>query len=298
MITVLLLAATLSDPYQIFGMARARWGAQHYPEKIAYTVAVDVVESGARKTERYEAGYDAAEESLLVDPVSDREKAHPYYVPGGFGFNIALSGQGRPDPDVDFFGVPFLAPNYSFGIGVTPRGSASPPPDPMELVREVRAEFHDPLAPSRSVPVPAASPGLREIAAVSTRTRTYDINLVGIEPVDGTPAYHLILHPVRDPGRYRLRDLWIDTQSYDPRKLVEGLNFVRGPGTAVAWSVTFEQSGGASYIATETALAPTRLGRHHYSTVSIAFENVRAVDRFSYGVSSFVPDGTLILDEP
>ena len=298
MITVLLLAATLSDPYQIFGMARARWGAQHYPEKIAYTVAVDVVESGARKTERYEAGYDAAEESLLVDPVSDREKAHPYYVPGGFGFNIALSGQGRPDPDVDFFGVPFLAPNYSFGIGVTPRGSASPPPDPMELVREVRAEFHDPLAPSRSVPVPAASPGLREIAAVSTRTRTYDINLVGIEPVDGTPAYHLILHPVRDPGRYRLRDLWIDTQSYEPRKLVEGLNFVRGPGTAVAWSVTFEQSGGASYIATETALAPTRLGRHHYSTVSIAFENVRAVDRFSYGVSSFVPDGTLILDEP
>ena len=280
MITVLLLAATLSDPYQIFGMARARWGAQHYPEKIAYTVAVNVVESGARKTERYEAGYDAAEESLLVDPVSDREKAHPYYVPGGFGFNIALSGQGRPDPDVDFFGVPFLAPNYSFGIGVTPRGSASPPPDPMELVREVRAEFHDPLAPSRSVPVPAASPGLREIAAVSTRTRTYDINLVGIEPVNGTPAYHLILHPVRDPGRYRLRDLWIDTQSYDPRKLVEGLNFVRGPGTAVAWSVTFEQSGGASYIATETALAPTRLGRHHYSTVSIAFENVRAVTDF------------------
>jgi hypothetical protein len=48
MIAALLMSATLTDPYQVFGMARARWEAQHYPEKIAYTVAVDVVESGVR----------------------------------------------------------------------------------------------------------------------------------------------------------------------------------------------------------------------------------------------------------
>lgn len=207
MIAALLMSATLTDPYQVFRMARARWEAQHYPEKIAYSVAVEVVENGVRKAERYEAGYDAAEGTLLVDPVSDREKAHPYYAPGGFGFNVALFGQGRPNPDVDFFGVPFLAPNYSFGIGVAPRGRASPSFDPMELVREIRAEFHDLQPPSRNVPVPAASPGLRQIAVVSTRTRTYDITLAGIEPVDGTQAYHLVLRPVRDPGRYRLRDL-------------------------------------------------------------------------------------------
>jgi hypothetical protein len=298
MIAALLMSATLTDPYQVFGMARERWEAQHYPEKIAYTVAVDVVEKGVRKTERYEAGYDAVEDTPLVDPVSDREKAHPYYAPGGFGFNVALFGQGRPNPDVDFFGVPFLAPNYSFGIGATPRGSASPPPDPMELVREIRAEFDDPLPPWRNVPVPAASPGLREIAVVSARTRTYDITLSGIEPVEGALAYHLVLHPLRDPGRYRLRDLWIDAQNYAPCKLVVGLNFVNGPGTAVPWSVTFEQIGGASYIASETTLTPTKFERHQYSAVSIAFENVRAIQRFSYGVSSFVPSDTLILDEP
>jgi hypothetical protein len=67
MIAALLVSATLTDPYQIFGMARVRWEAQRYPEKVAYTVAVDIVESGVRKTQRYEAGYDAAEESLLVD---------------------------------------------------------------------------------------------------------------------------------------------------------------------------------------------------------------------------------------
>lgn len=62
--------------------------------------------------------------------------------------------------------------------------------------------------------------------------------------------------------------------------------------------MTFEQTGGASYIASETTLAPTKLGRHHYSALSIAFENVRAGDRFLYGVSSFVPGDTLILEEP
>ena len=242
MITAVLLAVTLSDPYQIFGMARARWEAQHYPERIAYTVAVQVVENGNRKTQRYDAGYDAAQDLLLVDPISDREKAHPYHPPGGFGVNVALVGQGRPNPDVDFFGVPFLAPNYSFGIGVTPRGSAAPPPDPMELVRQIRAELHDPMPRSRNIPAPAASPSLKEIAVVSTRSRTYDISLAGIDLIDGLPAYHLVLHPVRDPGRYRLRDLWVDTETFVPVKLVEGLNFVTGPGTTVPWSVRFNQA--------------------------------------------------------
>ena len=49
MIAALLVSATLTDPYQIFGMARVRWEAQRYPEKVAYTVAVDIVESGVRK---------------------------------------------------------------------------------------------------------------------------------------------------------------------------------------------------------------------------------------------------------
>jgi hypothetical protein len=291
-------AATLTDPYQIFSMARARWEAQHYPEKIAYTVAVQVVENGNRKTQRYDAGYDAAQDVLVVDPVSDHEKAHPYHPPGGFGVNVPLVGQGRPNPDVDFFGVPFLAPNYSFGIGVTPRGSALPPPDPMELVREIRAELHDPLPRSRTTPSPAASPGLKEIAVVSTRTRTYDISLAGIEPVDGVPTYHLVLHAMRDPGRYRLRDLWVDTETFVPHKLVEALNFVTGPGTTVPWSVRFSQIDGASYVSTEIALGPTKYARHNYESVAIAFEDVRALDRFPYGISSFVPDDTLTINEP
>lgn len=297
MIPALLMSVMLIDPYTIFGMARARWEAQRYPEKLAYTVAVEVVENGTPKTERYDAGYDAAQDTLLVDAVSDREKAHPYYVPGGLGFNVAAAGQGRADPDVDFLGVPFLAPNYSFGIGVTPRGSAAPPPDPMEIVREIRAEFHDPMPSSRNLRLRAAPP-LQEIAVVSTRTRAYVVSLAGIDSIDGMPAYHLVLRPVRDPGQYRLRDLWVDTQTYVPRKLVEGLNFAHGPGTAVPWSVTFEQIHGSSYVVSETALGPMKLGRHHYASVTIAFENLSEVDGFPRGISSFVPGDTLILEEP
>jgi len=90
----------------------------------------------------------------------------------------------------------------------------------------------------------------------------------------------------------------VDVRTYAPIKLVEALNFVTGPGTAVPWSTTFDRIGGASYVATETALAPIQLKKHDYSSATVAFENVHPVDRIETGLGTFVPDDTLILSEP
>jgi hypothetical protein len=299
-----LLAASLAtatpaaaDPYQIFAQSRRYWESQRYPMMLEYDVAVSVVEHGTAKTERYQMGYDGSDGSLAFDPVSDYEQAHPYY-PHGFNFALPFVGPIHAPPLVDFLGVPMLAPNYGFGIGATPR---SIPPDQLssaELVREVRAAFHDPDPRASATPSPSPSPGLREIAVVSTRVRTYDITLVGIESIDGEPVYHLKLRPLRDPSDNRLRELWIDTSSYAPRKLVEALNFVSGPGTTVPWSVTFAQSGNVSYIDRETALAPVTFEKHHYSDASLSFENVHEVDKFSGDLSRFVPDQTQLMIEP
>jgi hypothetical protein len=49
---------------------------------------------------------------------------------------------GRPDPESDFFGVPLLAPNYSFALGATALTPPPQKPSDAELVREIRAEFH------------------------------------------------------------------------------------------------------------------------------------------------------------
>ncbi len=300
---LVLAAATLQavDPnagYEIFGRTRLAWEAQHYPALLEYQVAITVTENGRRKTERYRSAYDAAENVVHFNSVSDYEEAHPYYAPGGFGFTSPFDPIHSTNASMDFLGIPMLAPNYSFGLGTTPRGTEESKPSDAELVKEIRREFHDPMPRDRPAPTPEPGPELREIAVVEARSRAYAISLVGIENVATRPAYHLRLRPLHDPGRFRLRELWVDTTTYAPIELVEALNFVNGPGTAVPWSITFDRIGGASYIATETALAPMQLKKHGYSSASISFENVRSVAYIETGLSTFVPDDTLILTEP
>jgi hypothetical protein len=285
------------DAYAIFARTRHYWETQTYPGFLQYTVVVTVVEHGRTKVERYESGYDGYDGTLVFDPISDYEKAHPFF-PHGINIGAPSTAPGRPDPESDFFGVPMLAPNYAFGIGVTALTPAPQKPSDAELVREIRAEFHDPDPRLSAAPSPKASPGLREIAIVVSKTQAYDISLLGTEQIDGTDAFHLAMRPLRDPGKYRLRELWVDTTTYAPRKLVEALNFVTGPGTMVPWTVTFAQIGGNTYVDQETTMAPTSLQNHHYSQVTVSLENVRAVASFPRGLSAFVPEDTLPMSEP
>ncbi len=279
-------APTTLTPYQIFAHAKQYWEAQRYPERLQYTVAVSVVEGGKTRTERYRCGYDGGTGEILFDPVSDYEAAHPH-VPKGIDFYIPILHLGKPEPPVDYLGVPDISPNYGFGIGTTSLTPAASAPTAEELVREIRAEFHDPYP--RPTPTPIPTPGLREIVAVISKTKAYDITLEGIDDTERGPAYHLRMRPLREPGKYRLRDLWVDTATFAPRKLIEGLNFVAGPGTIVPWSVSFDPIDGALYIDQETALAPMHYGGLIYTQASVTLADVHAVSRFDVGLSSFQP---------
>lgn len=295
-----LASATTSgaDPYEIFARAKQYWQRQHYPAMLEYTVTVRVVQGGKELVEHYRSGYDNEAATVAFDAVSDVEAAHPVR-PHGIGFAIPGFNFSPPAAPVDYLGVPILAPNYGFGIGTTPLTEPPHRPTDAELVREVRAAFHDP--DPRAQPVATSTPDttLHEIAEVVSKSRAYDIALLGIDAVDGGSAYHLQLRPLYDPGRYRLRQLWVDTNTFAPRKLVQALNFVNGPGTMVPWGVTFQNAAGALYIATETALAPLRYERRTYSQASVSIENVHPVDGFSPGLSTFVPDdGPLLMEEP
>jgi len=286
------------DAYEIFARAREYWESQHYPQMLQYDVAVRVVEGRTVRIERYASGYDDENATIAFDPISDEERAHPFRP---HGINLVIPGLNvsKPQTPVDYLGVPILAPNYSFGIGTTPLTPPPQPPTDAELVREIRAEFHDPNPRWKPAPSPSPDTRLHEIAEVVSKERNYQITLAGVDAVDGSEAYHLKMRPLRDPGRYRLRDLWVDTATFAPRKLLEALNFVNGPGTTVPWSVTFADTGGALYIATETALAPMRYRRITYSQASVSVENVRPVDQFSSDLSTFVPsDGPLLMEEP
>ncbi len=285
------------DPYALFGAARRYWETQRYPPRIRYTVAVRVEEGGKRRIERYREGLDATTGTVFVDAVSDYERAHPHVPPHGFGFDILGLRIGKPEPPVDFLGVPVLAPNYGFGIGVTPLARAPRPPTPAEIVAEVRAAFHDPNPRATASATPTPRPGPRAIAHVLARTREYRIRFVGTGDVGGIPAAHLALHPLRDPARYRLRQLWIDPQTGAPLAAVIALDFVRGPTTAVPWRIRFAQIAGATYVARETALAPMAYRGLVYTQASVAFERIRAVASFPRDLSTFLPGGAL-LEEP
>jgi hypothetical protein len=95
-----------------------------------------------------------------------------------------------------------------------------------------------------------------------------------------------------------LRELWVEPRSGAPLKLTEHTNFVMGPGTTVPWTVTFKQIGGATYVESESSMAPTKVNRAHYSSVRIDFENIRAVDRLDEELSPFIPDDTMLIEEP
>lgn len=56
---------------------------------------------------------------------------------------------------------------------------------------------------------------LKTIAVVSSRGHLYDVALAGTDTIEGHHVYHIVLHPRHDPQQNALRDLWIDTATFD-----------------------------------------------------------------------------------
>jgi hypothetical protein len=68
---------------------------------------------------------------------------------------------------------------------------------------------------ARNAPSTDLESTLKTIAVVSSRGHLYDVKTAGIETIEGHRVYHIVLHPRRDPESNPIRDLWIDTDTYD-----------------------------------------------------------------------------------
>lgn len=256
-------------------------------------------EGAVERTERYRSGFDAVDDAIWVDPVSDYEQAHPHVPPHGVNFFIAAWEVGKPEAPVDFIGVPILAPAYSFEMAPFVPANPAAGRDSAQLVAAIRRTFHDPYPLGRTPPpaLHSAEPRLPEIEHLVVTNRVYAISLAGEESVNGHFCYHLVLRPLRDPDRYRLRQLWIDEASGATWRLQEALNFVSGPGTTVPWTVDFTNLGGAQYIAQESADESMRYRGLEYTGVTVAFENLRAVP-VPQGDPLYIPPNRDTLTEP
>ncbi len=279
------------DPYAIFNRTQEEWALQKYPTNLSYDVVVHVVDQGKALTERYATTYDAVKGTIHVNPISDYERAHP---PDGRGVNFFFFGKqlNKAARPIDFMGVPILEPTYSFGIGphVVGRQATS-----QEIVNEIRRQYHDTVRP--------ASSSLSTIARLVSTNHAYAITYAGREAVRGVDCDHLSLRPTRNPGRNRLRELWIDHATHRTVRAIIGLNFIRGLGTKVPWRIDFGMHSGALYIASETALAPVHTeavlsgeSSRTYTVATVAFENLHTQTTFSHLPSFFEPpaDGALL----
>ncbi len=288
-------APAAPNAYQIFANARAYWLQQRYPERLNYTIAVGVVEGGHERVERYHADYDAVRDIVTVDPFSDYQREHPTRV-SGVNVGFLFWSLTKPLPPIDFLGVPHLAPNYSFGMAPFVPAPSPTPFNSAALVAEIRQEFHDPNPRAAPSPTPSQR-GLREIATVVAHNRDYQITLLGVDTVDGHPCYHLGLTPTHDPGRYRIRQAWIDEATYAPWKIQDALNFTNGPATGVAWTILFDDVDGSHYVKEEDATAPMATRGEIYTHASVRFEHLRAANSSDVR-PQLVPDAGTILSEP
>lgn len=292
--------ASDADPYQIFGHARNVWAQQQYPDYLTYTVTVRVTERGVDKAKHYHLAYDAKYAKIYVNPVSDEERVAPP-DPNGITFHLIPRRQfhalmdkkiGNPGEAVDYLGVPMISPTYSFGMSTA--GSSDGESDPNALVQEIRREFADPMPSVKAQQVANSGP-IKTIAVVASFHRRYDITLVGIEPVDGHDCYHLLLKPAYASPHLRLRELWIDTQNYETRRLVTAANFT---GSKVPWTITFAEENGALYITDEEAMAPVGVGDHRYERASVSFDAITPSSRPPTNLSSWFVTKENIMAEP
>lgn len=287
-------AAPAISPDDIFEKARQFWYAQKYPPYLNYVVTVTVTEKNKIRSEHYLSAYNATTGAIWVDPRSDYEITHPATGTGVQFCFLACATGPRPAPQTDFLGVPLLAPTYSFGMSKFVPMERPHAMTPEELVAKIRNEFHDP--DPRIKPSPSPSPtGIPQIAAVIVHKKEYIVRLAGIEDVNSHRCFSLKLTPVQDPGRYRLREAWIDTKTYATERILIASNFVEGPGTHVPWVVDFADIEGLHLISSEKALQPLTYGGAHYSEADISFSSLQR---------SSVPHGTrefstfLVLREP
>jgi hypothetical protein len=88
-------------------------------------------------------------------------------------------------------------------------------------------------------PTPAQQGALTVIGSVKTVARDYAATFVGTETIDGTSVYHLAMRPRFDPKHHPIRDLYVDTTTFDPRRIEIEYYASQGPITSRP-TITFD----------------------------------------------------------
>lgn len=249
------------DAATLFAQTRSAVASLAYPPEISYDIVVSGIDGGSQRTNHYRAVVRTETGEIRVEEISDEEEAGPSPPPRGFNSSVTATicifrggcatkseAVGETPASADLLGVPVLSPTYDFGI-VVPNGPA----------RHV-------VTGQTTLPV---------IVSVASSRKDYDITLLGMESIGNNTAYHLHFVPLRDPRRYRLRDLWVDPATHLPERAIVAGNFTLAPMTDVRWTIDFGEMAGGWYISRETAMSTLFLPhRRVVRDATISFEDI------------------------
>lgn len=187
-------SADTPSPNQIFERARAAASARTLPPFLAYTTNAAFDRKGKTKTERLRVILRTADGKAFVTPLAesakDRIDTTPYVA-------------AKP---------PYSWPSSTFGLA-KPRALEAP------------SIYESPGTP---VPVPNASIEPRVIGSVRAQSRDYDVTLVGTAMIGDARVYDLHLVPRFDPEHRRLRELFVDSTTYETRRIVMQAYLAKG----------------------------------------------------------------------
>jgi hypothetical protein len=135
------------------------------------------------------------------------------------------------------------------------------------------------------------------IGTTGSTTRDYTVRLIGM--LGDGKTYHLGLEPTHDPGRVRLREMWIDAATFVTQRILISSNFNDTPYTTVPWLIEFTHIGGANYIAKETAEAPLEFDDGAtLPNVTIAFDDLKLLPALPQYGGVGVNDSSKAVAEP
>jgi hypothetical protein len=273
-------ADTLADPNAILRAARKAWSFIAYPRYATYTIVARFRNGDRNVVRHYDALQDMRRDIVFAHTFSHEEIANPN-MPHGFDVRLgSVNGQGgakmgNSGGNPDRVGPLALSVNYDFGISLLPQKTTV-------------------VSSGKEIEFP---PNLPIIGTTSTATHDYTVKLIGM--LDGGQTYHLALTATHDPGRLRLREMWVNATTFVTKRIVIAGNFSAGPYDSVPWLVEFTRIGGADYITKETAEAPLDFEDDvSLPNLTIAFEDLKLLSALPQYGSVGANDSTDAIREP
>ena len=272
-------ADTLTDPDAIFRAARKAWGFPNYSRYATYTIVAKFRNGPTNVQRHYDTIEDTRRSIVFAHTFSREEIANPS-IPHGFDVRVgSVNYQGgaktNEEHNDDRIGPLALAVGYDFGISLLPQKTTV-------------------VSSGKDIEFP---PNLPIIGTSSTATRDYTVRL--IEMLDAGKTYHLGLKPEKDPGRLRLREMWISAGTFVTQRILIDGNFTDDPYTKVPWLIEFTQNGGAPYISREIAQAPLDFDDNvSLPNVVISFEDLKLLPALPQYGAVGANDSSKAITEP